>query len=207
MISNYLEIKPETNIHYIYTEDHCIQEANQILLYTGNFWSVWGFDCESPVDFKTGRQHKTSLLQFSNKNDIYLFHLTFCGMPYELIQILQNPKIFLVGINISSNIHKLQKSYPELNNIVMGVIEIKTVMEEFVYFHGCLNCTKAILVEKFLDCEFKRNCGSGRWDRKLNDELKNQAALSALAEFLVYREVFDRAYLGSLSFCSFLLYL
>jgi hypothetical protein len=138
----------------------------------GNLWSVWGFECESPVDFKTGQQHKTSLLQLSNKNDVYLFHVIFCGMPYELIQILQNAKIFFVGINISPNILKLQKSYPELNNNVMGIIEIRTILEEFICFDGCLKCTKAILVEKFLDCELKRNCGSSRWDRKLNDELK-----------------------------------
>lgn len=94
-------------------------------------------------------------------------------MPHELVQVLQNPRIFKIGLNLSQDIMKLQRSYSELNNDVRSIVEIRRIIEEYLYFDGCLKCSLRVLVDMFLDCEFEKPPNhTGQGDRTLNDQQK-----------------------------------
>lgn len=86
---------------------------------------ILGFDTETKPSFKRGQINSVSLLQLSAADKVFLFRLNKIGLPYQLAEILSNPKILKIGAAIRDDIRilqKLQKFIPagfiDLQNIV-----------------------------------------------------------------------------------------
>tara|TARA_B100001741_G_C16349013_1_gene503124 strand:- start:74 stop:652 length:579 start_codon:yes stop_codon:yes gene_type:complete len=70
---------------------------------------IIGFDTETKPSFAKGVFYPTSLIQLSYKNDIFLFRLNKIGLVQGVIDILINPSILKVGIDIKNDLSDLKK--------------------------------------------------------------------------------------------------
>mgnify|MGYP001257083527 CR=1 FL=1 len=88
---------------------------------------VLGFDTETKPSFKKGIVYSTSLIQLSFKNSVFLFRLNKIGLVKEIIDILTNPSILKVGIDIKNDLLDLKKihffsesNFVDLNNLALN---------------------------------------------------------------------------------------
>jgi len=70
---------------------------------------IIGFDTESRPTFKKGVSSNVSLIQFSTKNEVFLFRINFIGFDDKLIDLINDKKIKKIGIAIFDDIKSLQK--------------------------------------------------------------------------------------------------
>ncbi|MBH75665.1 MAG: 3'-5' exonuclease [Flavobacteriales bacterium] len=70
---------------------------------------IIGFDTESRPTFKKGVSSNVSLIQFSTKNEVFLFRINLIGFDDKLIDIINDKKIKKIGIAIFDDIKSLQK--------------------------------------------------------------------------------------------------
>ena len=70
---------------------------------------IIGFDTESRPTFKKGVSSDVSLIQFSTKNEVYLFRINIIGFDDMLIDLINDKKIKKIGIAIFDDIKSLQK--------------------------------------------------------------------------------------------------
>ena len=87
---------------------------------------VLGFDTETKPSFTKGVVHQTSLMQLSFANSVFLFRLNKIGLMKEIIDILINPNILKVGIDVKNDLLDLKKIYPfhESNFIDLNTLAI-----------------------------------------------------------------------------------
>lgn len=87
-----------------------------------------GFDTETKPSFKKGQINTVSLLQLSASDRVFLFRLNKIGLPFQLAEILSNPKILKIGAAIRDDIRilqKLQKFVPA------GFIDLQNIVTDF----------------------------------------------------------------------------
>ena len=87
-----------------------------------------GFDTETKPSFKRGQINSVSLLQLSAADRVFLFRLNKIGLPFQLAEILSNPKILKIGAAIRDDIRilqKLQKFVPA------GFIDLQNIVTDF----------------------------------------------------------------------------
>ena len=65
---------------------------------------VVGFDTETKPSFKKGIFYDISLIQFSVKNDVFLFRINKTGLHPKIIDILVSPNITKVGIDLNNDL-------------------------------------------------------------------------------------------------------
>ena len=70
---------------------------------------IIGFDTESRPTFKKGVSSNVSLIQFSTKNEVFLFRINIIGFDDKLIDLINDKKIKKIGIAIFDDIKSLQK--------------------------------------------------------------------------------------------------
>ena len=70
---------------------------------------IIGFDTESRPTFKKGLSSNVSLIQFSTKNEVFLFRINIIGFDDMLIDLINDKKIKKIGIAIFDDIKSLQK--------------------------------------------------------------------------------------------------
>ena len=70
---------------------------------------IIGFDTESRPTFKKGVSSDVSLIQFSTKDEVYLFRINIIGFDDMLIDLINDKKIKKIGIAIFDDIKSLQK--------------------------------------------------------------------------------------------------
>ena len=70
---------------------------------------IIGFDTESRPTFKKGVSSDVSLIQFSTKDEVFLFRINIIGFDDKLIDIINDKKIKKIGIAIFDDIKSLQK--------------------------------------------------------------------------------------------------
>ena len=70
---------------------------------------IIGFDTESRPTFKKGVSSNVSLIQFSTKNEAFLFRINIIGFDDKLIDLINDKKIKKIGIAIFDDIKSLQK--------------------------------------------------------------------------------------------------
>lgn len=72
-------------------------------------YTVLGFDTETRPSFKKGQTNDVALLQLAANSKTYLFRVNKIGLPDELVNLLNDPKIIKVGAAIKDDIRGLQK--------------------------------------------------------------------------------------------------
>ena len=70
---------------------------------------IIGFDTESRPTFKKGVSSDVSLIQFSTKDEVFLFRINIIGFDDMLIDLINDKKIKKIGIGIFDDIKSLQK--------------------------------------------------------------------------------------------------
>ena len=121
-VKNFPLIKFSGNVHVI-DNNKDILSCYKVLSQA----DVIGFDTETKPSFKKGVFHPTSLIQLSYKNDIFLFRLNKIGLVQEIIDILINPNILKVGIDIKNDLLDLKKIhfFSESNFIDLNSLAIE----------------------------------------------------------------------------------
>ena len=100
---------------------HVIEKENDVLAAYSFLkkQKILGFDTESKPTFKKGVSSKVSLIQFSTKDQAFLFRINKIGFNEKLIDIISDKKIKKIGIAIFDDIKALQKIKSfESNSIV-----------------------------------------------------------------------------------------
>ncbi len=72
-------------------------------------FSLLGFDTETKPAFKKGQVFPVAILQLSTPDKAFLFRLLDIGLPDEIIELFEDPKITISGIGIHDDIKDLQK--------------------------------------------------------------------------------------------------
>ena len=88
---------------------------------------VIGFDTETKPAFQKGVMHDISLVQLSAENKIFLFRIDKIGLDQKILDILSNPNILKVGIDIKNDINGLKKikNFQEFNFLDLNTLAIK----------------------------------------------------------------------------------
>jgi len=89
--------------------------------------SIIGFDTETKPAFKKGITYDISLIQLSAHDNVFLFRIDQIGFRKEIINILSNPSIIKVGIDIKNDLSGLKKikQFTEHNFIDLNALAIK----------------------------------------------------------------------------------
>jgi hypothetical protein len=101
-----------TQVIYCKTLNQCISACSLFRLVNEEDYSIWSFDCEWYVDYIPGKTNPIALIQYSRQNIVVLFHISVYGLPPELVEILLNPRIIKVGVNINGDLQKLMRDFP-----------------------------------------------------------------------------------------------
>lgn len=157
--------------------------------------NIIGFDMEWAVTYQKGVTDKTALIQLCMSEDsCFLFHVSAMhAVPKPLIDLILNPSVLLVGLNITSDLWKLAKDFdvrvkPAIDRgsiCELGIIANKILKssERWDLDGLCKNVLRHRL-------DKDRNLRCGNWaDVPLNDVQKNYAATDALASLLLYRNL------------------
>jgi len=103
-VSNYPLIVFNGVIHLIETKKDVIKYCEII-----SQSDVVGFDTETKPAFQKGVSYSISLLQLSVRDSVFLFRIDKVGLMKEIVDILSNPNIEKVGIDIKNDISGLKK--------------------------------------------------------------------------------------------------
>lgn len=90
---------------------HVIEKENDVLAAYSFLkkQKILGFDTESKPTFRKGVSSHVSLIQFSTKDQAFLFRINKIGFNEKLIDIISDKKIKKIGIAIFDDIKALQK--------------------------------------------------------------------------------------------------
>ena len=67
-----------------------------------------GFDTETRPNFTKGNMYKVALLQLSGEERCYLFRLNMVGLPRPLLDLLENPDLPKVGLDVDGDLRALR---------------------------------------------------------------------------------------------------
>ncbi|RUS81807.1 hypothetical protein EGW08_010444 [Elysia chlorotica] len=109
-------LKFEGSITYSYHESDCACICQDILSRLGRDLppvTVIGFDTEWPVTYNKGLPKKTAVIQMClSKKECYLFHVSCMStIPKPLQSVILDKRVILVGVNIESDLWKLERDY------------------------------------------------------------------------------------------------
>ena len=154
-----------------------------------------GFDMEWSVKYQVGKEEKTALIQICIAPDTcFLFHVFNMGfpLPRNLKNLLSSKHVKKVGVNIESDLWKLERDY---DIQVLDIIKNSMVdLGEFA--NQVLGCEEKWsldgLVKHLFHQKLDKNpdIRTGNWTNyPLSEEQKNYAALDALASYKVYQKL------------------
>jgi ribonuclease D len=70
---------------------------------------ILGVDTETKPAFKRGQSHKVALLQVSTRDTCFLFRLNMMGLTTDLLRLLTNRKVLLVGLSLHDDWAQLRR--------------------------------------------------------------------------------------------------
>ncbi|CAL1532666.1 unnamed protein product [Lymnaea stagnalis] len=192
-----LSFKGSITYSYHYSDCACIcQDILSSLHHEDK--NIIGFDMEWPASYQKGFTDKTALIQLCVSEDsCFLFHVAaMCSVPKPLIDLILNPCVILVGLNITSDLWKLERDFdvrvkPAIDRgsvCELGIMANKKLKssERWDLDGLCRNVLRHRL-------DKDRNLRCGNWaDVPLNDMQKNYAASDALASLLLYKHLNDK---------------
>ena len=125
-----LTVSPTTQVIYCKTLNQCLSVCNLFRFIHDDDYSVWSFDCEWYVDYIPGKTNPISLIQYSRGDIVILFHISVYGLPQELVEILLNPRIIKVGVNINGDLQKLMRDFPsQFQNQIPSGCDLRRLSE------------------------------------------------------------------------------
>ena len=88
---------------------------------------IVGFDTETKPAFKKGVSYNISVLQLSADNDIFIFRIDKTGLNSKIIDVLSDPDILKVGIDIKNDLIGLKKitQFKESNFLDLNVLAVQ----------------------------------------------------------------------------------
>ncbi|KAK3696120.1 hypothetical protein RRG08_061895 [Elysia crispata] len=106
----------EGSITYSYHESDCACICQDILSQLGKDlcqMRIIGFDTEWPVTYNKGTPAKTAVIQMClSEKECYLFHVSCMpSIPKPLQSLILDKRVTLVGVNIESDLWKLERDY------------------------------------------------------------------------------------------------
>ncbi len=145
--------------------------------------NVLGFDTETKASFRKGEKYSVSLLQLATDKKAYLFRLNKLSINEGLIEILENPKIFKLGVAVAGDV----KALKELSFFKdAGFIDLAELAKEKKIENLSLRALTAIFLEKRLSKKAKIS----NWER---NELKlsqiRYAASDAAVGYSIYEKM------------------
>lgn len=123
-----------------------VESANQIVVAIDeiNLENIIGIDTETRPTFTKGIFNKTALIQIATEKKVYLFRINKIGMPKELTNILENPKIKKIGIAILQDMKELSDQYHSFHH--NHVIDLNVLCKKLNFANiGARNLSAMIL--------------------------------------------------------------
>ena len=167
-VSNYPLIVFDGVIHLVETKKDVIKYCKVIAQS-----DVVGFDTETKPAFKKGVSYNISLLQLSVRDSVFLFRIDKVGFMKEIVDILSNPNIEKVGIDIKNDISALKKIklFEPYNFIDLNSLALKC---------GFKSIGAVKLSIMLLGCRISKKQRLSDWSSdQLTDAQKKYAAIDA----------------------------
>lgn len=145
-----------------------------------------GFDTETRPSFKKGRKNSVALLQLATARRAYLIRCNQIGLPWPIVDILQNPDVLKVGVAIRDDLKGLQKLAAFEPG---GFIELQEYVNQFGIESNGLRGIAAIV----LKIKISKTQQLSNWDNNaLSDAQVLYAATDAWACHEIYRILSER---------------
>lgn len=147
--------------------------------------AIIGFDTETKPSFKKGISHKVALLQLATEESCFLFRLNIIGLPERVIEILNDPKIKIIGLSLKDDFAAIRKIIPFNPN---NFIEIQTLAKKFEIEDSSLQKIYGILFKK----RITKSQRLSNWEtQELSDAQQMYAALDAWACLRIYNKLIE----------------
>lgn len=144
---------------------------------------VVGIDTESKPVFKSGQQSKISLIQISLDDCCYLFRINKIGITPEIVQFIEDPNIYKIGLDLRGDIRAINKIEP-INH--QKFIEIQKICPAYGIKEQGLQKIYGIIFNKYINKEQRLS----DWNEKqLSIQQLQYAALDAWAVLRIYKEL------------------
>ncbi len=144
---------------------------------------VLGFDTETRPNFKKGQKHQVALLQLATKDSAFLFRLNKMGLPEEVVEILNSPKIKKVGVAIKDDVIALQGIQKFQAD---GFVDIQNLVRELEIEHLGLKNLAGLL----LGFRISKAQQTSNWEAdKLTEAQQLYAATDAWVSLEIYHKI------------------
>jgi hypothetical protein len=171
---------------YCTTKNHCIECC--LLLKSKK---VWGFDCEWRVSYEKGVSYPVALIQFACADICVLIHTHAIGeLVQELNDVLSDPHIYLVGVNINGDITRLRRSFSNMASDIGGVCDLRNLYKGLLKSKSPTSL--AALVGGMLNAELPKphDTRCSNWETvPLSPSQTLYAALDAYAGYLLFEAI------------------
>jgi ribonuclease D len=145
---------------------------------------IWGFDTETRPSFRKGQKNKMAIIQLANENKAYIFQIKKTGIPERLADILRNPDIKKIGVDIKQDLHKIREYIPGFKPD--GFIDIQKIAKE----KGIKDLSLRKLAAIILGIRISKRQQLSNWEKtELSPAQKRYAATDAWAAYLIYKKL------------------
>lgn len=156
-----------------------IQDVAQAL----NAEDIIGFDTETKPSFRRGQSNHVALLQLSTHTVCYLIRLNRIGLPDQIKEILENPKILKIGVSIHDDFHNLHKLF---NLQPKGFVELQSYVKDFEILDNSLSRIYGIIFGK----RISKGQRLTNWEaNELTVHQQEYASLDAYACIEIYEQL------------------
>ncbi len=147
-------------------------------------YSKWGFDTETKPAFRKGQKNKMSIIQLANDSEAYIFQIKQTGITRELLDILTDPAILKIGVDIKQDLHKIREYIPGFE--AQGFIDVQKIAKE----KGIKDLSLRKLAAIVLGLRISKRQQLSNWERyDLTPAQKRYAATDAWAAYLIYKKL------------------
>ena len=144
---------------------------------------VIGFDTETRPSFRAGVSFKVSLLQLSTDERCFLFRLNRIPLAKPILQLLENPKVQKIGVDVTNDICGLN----QLRHFrAGGFIDLQNEVERWGIEEKSLRKISALVLGKRIS---KAQRLSNWESTTLTDKQQLYAATDAWACVRIYRRL------------------
>jgi len=135
--------------------------------------NVVGFDTETKPVFKKGQFNHVSLIQIAIPNLVYLIRINHTGLSQEIIDFIENDKIYKLGVGLRDDFRALHK-LAEFQS--QGVYELGILAESMGIQAKSLRKLTGII----LGFRISKSAQLSNWEAKdLNEKMIRYAATDA----------------------------